>query len=460
MKGFVLFAEMRTGSNHLEASLNAMPGVACHGEAFNDVFIGHPDRGSVLGFDLARRRADPLGLLEAIAGAEGVNGFRYFHDHDPRVFDPVMADPGWRKVVLTRDPLESFVSLEIARATGQWKLTRAKHRKSARIRFDPARYDAYRATIEVFGARRRRALQERGQTAFEIAFEEIGDPAVIAGLARFLGAEPPTSLGGGLVRQNPPDLRAKVSNYDQMMKALDRTPAPASDVEPERAAVVPSWRVSEGAALVHMPVRGGPEAAIDAWLGGFGPMLTAFDQRRLRQWKRRNPRHRTFAVVRHPVRRAHEAFVHRILRTGEGTFAAIRERLRSGWDVPLPPSDPGAGWTAGQQKAAFLGYLRFVGENLAGRTATRIDGHWAGQAAQIAGFARVAPPDRVFREEELPNALPALAASVGAGPSSFVPVSDDAPVPLADYYDDEIEVAVRAIYRRDYVTFGYGRWRG
>jgi len=32
---FVVFAEMRTGSNFLEANLNAFDGLTCHGEAFN-----------------------------------------------------------------------------------------------------------------------------------------------------------------------------------------------------------------------------------------------------------------------------------------------------------------------------------------------------------------------------------------------------------------------------------------
>ena len=37
---FVVLAEMRTGSNFLEANLNALEGVTCHGEAFNPHFIG------------------------------------------------------------------------------------------------------------------------------------------------------------------------------------------------------------------------------------------------------------------------------------------------------------------------------------------------------------------------------------------------------------------------------------
>ncbi|MGR3541033.1 MAG: nodulation protein NodH [Hasllibacter sp.] len=458
MKGFVLFAEMRTGSNHLEASLNAMNGVTCHGEAFNNAFVGYPNRAEALGFDLARRRADPAAMLDAIAAAEGVNGFRYFHDHDPRVFDLLMADDGWRKIVLTRDPLDSFVSLEIARATGQWKLTQPKHRKTAKITFDPARFETHRAAVEGFAARRRRALQERGQTAFEIGFDEIGDPGVIAGLARFLGVPPPARLGGRLVRQNPPDLRAKVENHDAMMAAVGGARTAPGEAEPARAAAVPSWRAVEGLPLVYMPVRGGPEAAVAAWLGGFGAALPAFDQKRLRQWKRRHPGHRGFTVVRHPVSRMHAVFVERFLGTGEGAFLEIRERLRTDWNVPLPDGAPGPDWDRGRQRDAFLGFMRFVKENLSGQTPIRVDGQWASQVAQVSAFAQVSPPDLVLREDELPEGLPRLAGTVGAEGRAYAAPGDPAPVPLADYYDDEVEAAVRGAYQRDYMTFGYGPW--
>ncbi|MEL7089565.1 MAG: nodulation protein NodH, partial [Planctomycetota bacterium] len=46
---FVVFAEMRTGSNFLETNLNAFDGLACHGEAFNPHFLGYPDREQLLG---------------------------------------------------------------------------------------------------------------------------------------------------------------------------------------------------------------------------------------------------------------------------------------------------------------------------------------------------------------------------------------------------------------------------
>ena len=48
---FVVFAEMRTGSNFLEANLNAFLGIKCHGEAFNPHFIGYPNTTHILGVD-------------------------------------------------------------------------------------------------------------------------------------------------------------------------------------------------------------------------------------------------------------------------------------------------------------------------------------------------------------------------------------------------------------------------
>ena len=53
---FVVFAEMRTGSNFLEANLNAFAGIACHGEAFNPFFMGYPKSEPILGVDQATLR--------------------------------------------------------------------------------------------------------------------------------------------------------------------------------------------------------------------------------------------------------------------------------------------------------------------------------------------------------------------------------------------------------------------
>lgn len=131
---FVVFAEMRTGSNFLEANLNAFPGISCVGEAFNPHFIGYPNREDCLGVSEEERNRDPDTLLHAIKHASNITGFRYFHDHDARVLDTALNDPRCGKIILTRNPVDSYVSWKIAQATGQWKLTNVAKRKDAKRR--------------------------------------------------------------------------------------------------------------------------------------------------------------------------------------------------------------------------------------------------------------------------------------------------------------------------------------
>ena len=63
---FIVLAGMRTGSNLLEANLNTLEGVSCHGEAFNPSFVGGPKTDMLLGIDLVAREKDPSALLDKI----------------------------------------------------------------------------------------------------------------------------------------------------------------------------------------------------------------------------------------------------------------------------------------------------------------------------------------------------------------------------------------------------------
>ncbi|MBT9383899.1 nodulation protein NodH [Pseudooceanicola sp. CBS1P-1] len=463
---FILFADMRTGSNFLETNLNAFAGVTCHGEVFNPHFVGYPNRSDCLGISRAVRDADPGRMLAALRAAPGLNGFRFFHDHDARVPEALIADPRCAKIVLGRNPLDSYVSWKIARATDQWKLTDVRRRRQQRIRFDPEEFLRFWEGMKQFRLRLLRRLQDSGQAAFWLDYEDLRALEVINGLAAFLGVqERRGALDDSLKVQNPGPLEDKVENPEEMRAALarldpfglDRVP----DFEPGRGPRVPGFIGGRRVPLLFLPVPGGTEVDLAAWLEAVegGAVERDFNRRRLRDWQAGHPGHRSFTVIRHPLPRLHEVFCRKILDPGPGHLPEMRRILVNRFGMKLPDS-LGPGYGAEAHRALFRDFLEFLKANLAGQTGLRIDAHWASQAAVLEGMAPVLSPDLVLREEELPEMLPALAQRLG-GQAVPLPVTAwRPPVPLEAVLEPEIIARVEEICQRDMLAFGFGRWPG
>jgi len=463
---FVVLAEMRTGSNFLESNLNALDGVTCHGEAFNPHFIGSPKDAPILGVDRAVRDAAPLDLLARLRAAPGLHGFRYFSDHDPRLFAPLMEAPHIAKIVLTRNPAESYVSHRIAAATGQWKLTDARHARAERVAFDATGFERHLERLRQAQLRIMGALQRGGQSAFYIDYDDLQDLAVLNGLAAWLGV--PARLEGldrSLKKQNPQSLAEKVENFDEMRAALaridrfdlGRTP----NFEPRRGPMVPSYIAPAQSGLLCLPLKSGPEAALRGWLEALdgAPLRRDFTQKTLRTWQGAHPGHRSFAVLRHPVARLHAAFCDRILDRGAGGFHEIRETLRRRYDLPIASEAAGPDPDPAHHRAAFAAFIGFVKANLAGQTAVRVDAAWASQRMLLQGIAEFECPDAILREDELGQALPRLAAHAGREAPPWTDASDPHEDALVAIYDADIEAAVRAVHARDYARFGFADWR-
>ena len=468
---FVVFAEMRTGSNFLETNLNAFQDIECHGEAFNPAFIGYPQATDILGVSQAEREANPKKLIRTIRDkSNGLGGFRYFHDHDPRVLDIVLDDPRCAKVVLTRNPVDSYVSWKIATATGQWKLTNVKQRKDSKIVFDADEFQAHVAALQDFQITLMNRLQAAGQTAFYVAYEDLQSVEVMNGLARYLGSSHPLeALDKTLKRQNPSTLEEKVANFDDLTGALakldrfnlTRTP----NFEPRRGAAVPGYVACAESPLMFLPIRGGPDEEIREWMAALDgvhtdALLSGFNQKSLRKWKAARPGHRSFAVLRHPLARAHAAFCRRILVPGPECFPLIRKQLVRFHNMKVPDSFPDADYDRIAHRAAFASYLHFARANLNGQTGARTDAAWATQAAILQGYAEFALPDMILREEELAAFLPAITMQIGRDTDHDLSrPADDQPFTLADIYDDELEQMAREAWPRDYVMFGFGDWQ-
>jgi LPS sulfotransferase NodH len=468
---FVVFAEMRTGSNFLEANLNAFAGISCHGEAFNPHFIGYPNTTEILGVDQSARDADPALLLGAIRDdPSAMGGFRYFHDHDPRVLDPVLADVACAKIILTRNPVESYISWKIAQATGQWKLTDMKARKDAQVEFDAGEFEAHLEALQAFQLLLMNRLQTSGQTAFYVAYEDLQSIEVMNGIAAYLGVpEMLEELDKNLKKQNPSPLSEKVSNYAQMEQALGRldrfdlTRTPS--FEPRRGPNVPGYVTAVKAPLLFMPMAGGPHQEVRRWLAALdGEKQNALGgkmaQKELRQWKRNNEGHRSFTILRNPILRAHEVFCHRILNSDKGSYLQLRRTLIRRYKLPLPEEGQEGAISREAHRTAFMAFLTFLKGNLAGQTAIRVDPAWCTQAEAVQGFGEFTLPDAILREETLARDLGALAASVGyEGAPRVEPASFHGVHALEDIYDDEVEALGADVYQRDYVMFGFGRWR-
>jgi len=448
-RSFVIFAGMRTGSNLLESTLNAIRRVTCFGEAFNPYMMGWPDKSELKGITMEAREADPLRLLDAIFSAPNLNGFRYFHDHDPRVLAPILADRRCAKIVLTRNPLDSYVSTRLAWETNQWKLNETETPIPARITFDEAEF---RETLEAnmaFLGHVQHALQTSGQAAFWLNYDDLRDPKVLTGLLHWLGRTDLEEVlpASDQVPQNPREMAEKVGNMAEMEAGLARIDPfqmhRLPNFEPRRGPAVPGFLTAEaGRGLVFMPVQGGPTVTIAAWLRSLGKVQGELTQNGMRQWKRARPGHRSFTVLRHPLHRAHDAF--RAMLAGN---AAQRRLLAEVHRVPVPLDDPDS---VAEDPGVFAAFLDFLRRNLNAQTTQPTHSGWASQSEVVAGFARFAPPDALLREDRLEEEMAALAAAVGI--TAAPPQREAAPAFLDD---PALRRAARATYQRDYVTFGF-----
>lgn len=459
-QSFVVLAQMRTGSNFLEANLNALDGVTCHGEAFNSAFIGYPNRDSLLDMTQAERDENPQALLTKIKVQVGMHGFRYFYDHDPRVLDTVLNDASCAKIILTRNPIDSYISLKIANATGQWKLTNAKMARSQQIPFDRSEFEQHLSESQAFQVQILNALQRSGQTGFYIGYDDLRDVDVLNGLAEWLGVNDRLdAIDSTLKPQNPKPAVDKVANADAMADALARLDefnlSATPNFEPRRGPVAPSYIAAGQAPLLYQGIRGGPEAAMRAWLTKIdGELIDGFTQSTLRKWQRTHKTQRSFTVLRHPLARIHATFCEKILPTDGDAYVEIREQLRRHHKVPLKARADAPGY---DHRAAFEAFLDFVQQNLNGQTSIRVDPWWTTQTAVIQGFAELRTPDILIREDELSSMLPLICAQIGIDMPALPAYTDPHLDRLMSIYDGTLEQRARKIYQRDFLNFGFSR---
>ena len=461
MRYFAIFGAMRTGSNLLERSINQFSGLHCHGELFNPAFIGKRNQTELAGYTLSDREQDPQGLIAALAAQDTntIPGFRIFDGHDRRITQLALQDPSCRRVFLRRDPLDSYVSLKIARKTDQWMLGNVKKRKTAQIIFDPAEYADYCAELSAYHADLRRVMSAAGQTAFEIGYSDLKDMSVLNGLAGYLGSDQVLNkLEEPIKRQNPEPLGQKVENYNEMcasLKSGSATDGTARSTGPVIfRQMMRHFRANTADKLLYAHIPGVDADPVAMWMADSPAQAVAFrNQKALTKWLEATPGAMSFTVVWHPVVRAYHVFCTRILSDGPDNYPHIRKRLADHHGVKLPDPYP---VSSEDVAGSFEAFCMFLKANLAEQTGIRIDKDWAPQDALLEALGSVLPVRRVVRADEVGDfcatTRPDAPAIVVGDPSGFPP--------LEAIYSKRIENLVRAAYARDYRKFGFEAWSG
>lgn len=476
---FAIHGTMRTGSNLLERSLAALGDTACYGEAFNPGFVGGPRKNDLLGWKVADRDADPLGFLAALRREAGgrIPGFRIFDGHDDTVAAHALADPDCARIVLRRDPLHTWVSLQIARETGQWMLRRARRRQSAVIRFDPRAFVAWRDHAARHYQRIADRMAAAGTTALWLDYETLTLRESIAAAAHHVGSagEPPETAP--ILRQNPARLSQKVANYDELCAWLGHDPDPPAD--PPVEAPVPE----PGSVLLshHLPL-----AALAVPGPGLAPALALMQRletrvtggRAVPAWRLvKNPaRHfsvgpedaglagrHVFALISHPARRLHWLFLDSLLGSGGGDLV-VREALATRLGALPPAEDLARGeapFSPERHRATFGAWLDLLAEAQEGRGPLATSPARLTQAAALEALCASRQADTLARLEDFPPLAAMLASAAGVDPLPPGQVSALARSGAfgawspSSVLDAGLAARIRALHGRDLAAFGY-----
>ena len=464
---FVVFGSMRSGSNLLEKYLNQYEGLVCHGELFETAFVGKLGMQEYLGVTRKMRDKNPEVLLDAIrkADPDKTVGFRFFQTHNPQIMVDVLDDPRCAKIILTRDPVESFVSLEIARKTNQWLISDPAHRKEARILFDLADFADYAKERSAYYSEIAKSLSMSQQPFFEIDYSSLNEVSALNKLAAFLGGtEEKTALEQPIKRQNPGPLSEKILNYQEVCLALElpeTLPAKPPVVKPVKEKGTDLSRIyfAQNKALALAPIPSVPVSGALHWLtkvDGKAPE-NGLSAQAFADWQSTHPAAVFFTVTEHPVTRAYDAFMRKIFPTASGGYHKIREKLEREFGVMLPRGEIVPGQPRGDLINRNYGIGVFVAGNLANQTGIRQDGKWQLQAEIIQQYQVYNPDILVFKSDTLRTDLAYLENRLGLS-LRYVWAPEMDPrfsYALSEIYDEEIEALARRAYAPDYKAFGY-----
>jgi LPS sulfotransferase NodH len=236
---FVILNAPRTGSNMLCTILNSHPEILCHHEIFNPHVVGlarHLQNSSFTIGTLEEREDDPLEFLGRVWRASLGHpcvGFKLCWRQNETIFRAVLEDSRIRKIVLRRrNRVKAFVSLLLARKTGQWVVyepTDLLH-SDTRVRVEISELQETIAFNEEYYREIEETLTASRQSFLKISYEELFSQEHQQRLLNFLqvSAHPKAVLREGTIKLNSRQVQNLITNFDELRLALR-----GSDLEAE-----------------------------------------------------------------------------------------------------------------------------------------------------------------------------------------------------------------------------------
>ena len=218
----MILTAARTGSNALVDALLQHPEIHCDFEIF------HSDQIYTAGdnpFDIALRDRDHnLFLTDCVRWSRERHpsaqayGFKLFFGHSDRVYERVLADPTWKKILLHRsNMLDQCVSDEIARLSQKWTSNDGVSAVK-KIELEMPQLE-YRVQTNSRNFRMAEDFLEESEQAFlKLEYGDVVDGRFDK-VCRFLGVDD-IPLATSLKKQNSRRSADKISNVEQVKNWL------------------------------------------------------------------------------------------------------------------------------------------------------------------------------------------------------------------------------------------------
>ncbi len=234
---FLIAAIERTGSNLLAGMLDSHPEITCHHELFHskEIYYSLSHRSEMSGlFPIGRRNENPGKFLDFIWNYDYKKnnraiGFKMFPGHNDSLLDQLLQDPAVKKIILERtNALHLYTSLLISRNTGVYSFLIKDDKKPPgpmKVEFDVKAFFEYDKRNRAFYNHVENTLKQTRQDFKRLQYETMLKESEKIALLEFLGVNAqPELLEVRHKKQNPPRLKDRISNYQQVTSELKGTP--------------------------------------------------------------------------------------------------------------------------------------------------------------------------------------------------------------------------------------------